>query len=300
MLKNLKIGTKFSFLLSVVFIISITVSGGALSVILQQMAQNEVASEAKILIQTINSVRDYTQEHINPLLTPRLDTQSAFIPEIVPAFSATEVLTNLRKNPEYKNFLYKEATLNPTNLRDQADVFEAKLVERFRNDSKTKEITGFRTIAQSKVFYIARPLAITQQSCLRCHSTPEQAPKSQLATYGTKNGFGWKLNDIITAQVISVPSEDVFDIAHKNWSLFMGLLIVIFFIVILFINFFIKKSVIHRINKIQKIAQEVSIGNMSANFEDKSHDEIGSLAIAFNRMKYSLEIALKLLKEQEN
>ncbi|MBH8554202.1 DUF3365 domain-containing protein [Nostocaceae cyanobacterium CENA357] len=300
MLKNLKIGTKFNLILMLVFLVSIFVSGAILSRVLEQRAQNEVTSQAQILIKTMNSVRNYTQNKVNPLLAPRLETESVFIPETVPAFSATEVFETFRKNEEYQNFLYKEATLNPTNLRDKADSFETKLVERFRNEPKTKELSGFRTLPEGEVFYIARPLAITEQKCLRCHSTPDQAPKSQLTTYGTKNGFGWQLNEIIAAQTISVPSEDVFQNAHQSWLLIMGLLITIFAIVILLINFLIKKTVIQRIRKIEKIAQKVSTGDMSADFDEKSHDEIGGLAAAFNRMKSSLKIAMDILNQQNN
>ena len=300
MLKNLKIGTKFNLILMLVFLVSIVVSGLALSRVLEQRAQNEVTSQALILIKTMNSVRSYTQNRINGLLAPRLATEAAFIPETVPAFSATEVFENLRKNPEYENFLYKEATINPTNLRDKADNFETKLVERFRQNPKTPEISGFRDFPDGQVFYIARPLAVTQQSCLQCHSTPDQAPKSQLASYGTENGFGWKLNEIIAAQIISVPSEDVFASANRTWNLIMGLLVAIFAIVVLLINYLIKKTVIQRIRKIEKIAQQVSTGDMSADFAEKSHDEIGGLAAAFNRMKSSLEIAMNLLNQQNH
>ncbi|MBH8563590.1 DUF3365 domain-containing protein [Nostoc sp. CENA67] len=300
MLKNLKIGTKFNLILMLVFLVSIFVTGLALSRVLEQRAQNEVTSQALILIKTMNSVRSYTQNRINGLLAPRLATEPAFIPETVPAFSATEVFEYLRKNPEYENFLYKEATLNPTNLRDKADNFEAKLVEQFRQNPKTPEISGFRDFPDGQVFYIARPLAVTQQSCLQCHSTPDQAPKSLLATYGTENGFGWKLNDIIAAQIISVPSEDVFANANRTWKLIMGLLVAIFAIVVLLINYLIKKTVIQRIRKIEKIAQQVSTGDMSADFAEQSHDEIGGLAAAFNRMKASLEIAMNLLNQQNH
>lgn len=206
-IKNLKIGTKFNLLLIIVFIISIVVSGTALSSVLQRRAQNEVTDKALILIKTMTSVRKYTQDRVNPLLAPRLETEPVFISETIPAFSATEVFENLRKNEEYKNFLYKEATLNPTNLRDKADPFEAQIVERFRNNPKLQEISDFREFPEGTVFYIARPLAVSQQTCLRCHSTPDQAPKSQLATYGSTNGFNWKLNEIVAAQIISVPSE---------------------------------------------------------------------------------------------
>ncbi|AFY36196.1 DUF3365 domain-containing protein [Calothrix sp. PCC 7507] len=298
MLKNLKIGTKINLLLMLVFIISIFISGAALSSVLQQRAQLEVTNKALILIKTMNSVRSYTQNHVNPLLADRLETEPAFIAETVPAFSATEVFENFRKNEEYKNFIYKEATLNPTNLRDKADNFETQIVQQFRRDSKLKELSGYLTLPGDKVFYIARPLAITDQKCLRCHSTPEAAPKSQLATYGSENGFGWKLNEIIAAQIISVPSEEVFDNAQQTWSLIMGILIAVFAVILLLINFLIKRTVIQRIRKIEKIAQKVSTGDTEASFDEDSQDEIGGLAAAFNRMKSSLEIAMKLLNQQ--
>ncbi|UKP00192.1 c-type heme family protein [Nostoc sp. UHCC 0870] len=295
MLNNLKIGTKFNLLLILVFIASICVSGAILSSVLQRRAQNEVSSQALLLMKTMNSVRTYTQNRINPLLAPQLETATAFIPETVPAFSATEVFENFRQTEGNENFLYKEATLNPTNLRDKADSFETQLVERFRRESKIKEIVGFRSLPQGDVFYIARPLGITQQTCLRCHSTPELAPKSQLITYGTKNGFGWKLNEIVAAQIISVPSKEIFNHAQGSWSLIMGLLIAIFTIVLLIINFLIKKTVIQRIKNIERIAQRVSTGDMTADFDEASKDEIGGLAAAFNRMKSSLKIAMDML-----
>ncbi|MEA5566179.1 Tll0287-like domain-containing protein [Anabaena sp. UHCC 0399] len=298
MLNNLKIGTKFNLLLILVFIASICLSGAILSSVLQRRAQNEVSSQALILMKTMNSVRTYTQNRINPLLAPQLETATAFIPETVPAFSATEVFENFRQTEGNENFLYKEATLNPTNLRDKADSFETQLVERFRRESKIKEIVGFRSLPEGDVFYIARPLAITQQTCLRCHSTPELAPKSQLTTYGTKNGFGWKLNEIVAAQIISVPSKEIFNYAQSSWSLIMGLLIAIFTVVLLLINFLIKKTVIQRIKNIERIAQKVSTGDMSADFDEGSKDEIGGLAAAFNRMKSSLKIAMDMLNQQ--
>ncbi|WP_375475947.1 DUF3365 domain-containing protein [uncultured Nostoc sp.] len=297
-LKNLKIGAKFNLLLILVFIVGILGSGVALSSVLQGRAQNEVASQAQILIQMVNAVRDYTQNRIDPLLEPRLDTNPTFMPEVVPTFSSKEVFENFRKKPEYKNFFHKDATLNPTNLADKADNFEAPLVERFRNDSKILEITGFRNLSEGEVFYIAQPLKITQAKCLRCHSTPDQAPKSQLATYGSENGFGWQLNQIVSAQIISVPSQEIFASAKRTWTLIMGLLITIFAIVVFLINFLIKKYVIQRIRKIEKIAQKVSVGDMSADFEESSNDEIGGLAEAFNRMKASLKIALEMLNNQ--
>lgn len=297
LLKKLKVGTKFNLILTLVFISGILLSGAALSRVLEQKAQDEVTSSALILIQTMNSVRNYTSERVNPLLQPRLNTEPVFIPETVPAYSAIEIFEDIRKNESYKNFFYKEATLNPTNLRDKADKFETELVERFRHKSD-KELSGFRNLPEGNMFYIARPLAIKKESCLQCHSIPAVAPKSLITTYGTEHGFGWKLNQIIATQIVYVPADKVFESARQSLSLFMGILISIFAIVVLLINLVLKQTVIEPIRKMAKMAYEVSTGKISSDFAQNSNDEIGALAAALNRMKSSLEIAMKLLNQQ--
>ncbi len=298
MLKNLKLTTKFSLILVLVFIGGIVISGVALSKALENRAESEVTSQALLLIQTMSAVRTYTSDHVNPLLAPRLETESQFLPETVPAYSAIEVFGNLRNNEDYKNFFYKEATLNPTNLRDKADVFEAQIVDRFRAEPKTKQISGFRSVPGGEIFYIARPLTVNNESCLQCHSTPDRAPKSQLASYGTEWGFGWKLHEVVAAQIISVPSAEVFASARRSLGLLMGILFGIFAIVILLINFFLKRFVIQPIRKMSRVAHKVSTGETAADFDQTTNDEIGVLAASFNRMKSSLEIAMKLLQQQ--
>ena len=60
MLRNIKLGTRFNLLLLLVFICSVSLSGLALSRMLQQKAQDEVTSKALTLMQTMTAVRTYT------------------------------------------------------------------------------------------------------------------------------------------------------------------------------------------------------------------------------------------------
>lgn len=151
MLNNLKIAAKFNLLLILVFIISIVMSGVTLSNLLQQRAQEEVTSKALLLTETMTSIRNYTFNQVTPQFLPRLNTEPGFISEAIPAFSAKEVFELLRKKEDYKNFFYKPAALNPTNLEDKADQFEAQLIEQFRHDSNTKEISGFRNFHEGQM-----------------------------------------------------------------------------------------------------------------------------------------------------
>jgi HAMP domain-containing protein len=298
-IKKLNLEAKFNVFLTIVFIVGSIVSGSLLFNVLEQNAEKEVVNKAELIVQTMNSVRDYTSSNILPLLSQRVETEQAFIPEIIPAFSATEVFQKLRKNEDYRSFFYKEATLNPTNLRDKVDSFESKLVERFRNEAGTKELSGFRDLPGGKIFYFAHPLAIKKETCLRCHSTPDRAPKSQINTYGSENGFGWKLGEIVAAQVISVPAEEVFNNAQDALKLIMAVLIGTFAAILLTVNYLLRKAVIRPIRNMARTAESVSLGDMESEFEHKSQDEIGLLAAAFNRMKSSLEISMNLLNRKE-
>jgi hypothetical protein len=51
------------------------------------------------------------------------------------------------------------------------------------------------------------PYAHQRCKCLACHDTPDTAPRTLVERYGNANGFGWKLNDILTAQIVSAPME---------------------------------------------------------------------------------------------
>jgi Protein of unknown function (DUF3365) len=48
------------------------------------------------------------------------------------------------------------------------------------------------------------PCSSKDAKCLACHDTPD---RTLVERYGNANGFGWKLNDILTAQIVSAPME---------------------------------------------------------------------------------------------
>lgn len=309
MLTNLKLAPKFTVLLSLVFISAIAISGAILSQTTLQRAEADVAYKGKILMGLMNSVRTYTNNEINPLVAPRVETAPKFIPQSIPSYSVRQVFEILRKDSDYKDYFYKDAVLNPTNLRDYVDEFEVDLVKQFREDPNLKEVSGFRNRSGEEVFYYAQPITIKKQSCLRCHSTPEAAPKSQLATYGSEHGFGWELDKVLGTQTIYVPSEEIFAAARHNLSLVMGIFIGIFALVILLINYLLKQAVIQPIRPMARLAQKISSEQfmMEENEEadldslekvSKKSDELGQLARLFQQMAHSIYVREQSLAQQ--
>jgi methyl-accepting chemotaxis protein len=293
--KKLKLSLKFTLILGIFLIVGIIFGGLLLSKTAQQKAEQQVANKAIILMEMMNSVRNYTSNEIQPLLLKQLETETNFIPETIPAYSARQIFDNLRNSPNYRDYFYKEATINPTNLRDKADKFEIAIVEKFRKLPQLTEVSGFRHLEGNNLFYVARPLAITQANCLRCHSSPNLAPKSQIKSYGSEHGFNWKLNEIVGMQTVYVTADEIFLIHQQQLWLTLIIFTSIFTITILLINTLLKQNVIQPLVPMAKLAQRLSSEQISSeNSLDKylekldkvakRSDELGQLATLFRQM----------------
>jgi hypothetical protein len=243
--------------------------------LLQANAREQIAQNARIIMETATSSRIYTTKHVAPLLqhknfkiqtavaefqktiadlpkdidptTPKdlrlasskrayalgqqrfltaqqqlvdsvkgkegelLDNE--FHPQSVPAFAATEIFNYLRE--KYPEYFYKEATLNPTNERDRATDWETDIVNQFRGNTKLPEFLTTRATPTGEALVLARPIKINNVSCLTCHTTPEQAPPEMVKLYPRRGGYGWKLDEIIGAQIVSVPMAVPMAMADK-------------------------------------------------------------------------------------
>jgi methyl-accepting chemotaxis protein len=295
-LQKLKLSIKFTLILGLVFIGGLLVSGLVLSHTAQQQAEKLVADQSLLMMETMNSVRFYTSDYIKPYLSPLQASQSEFIAETVPAFSAREVFEILRSRGDFKEFSYKEATLNPTNLRDEADLFEATIVKDFRQDPNLRELRGFRNrVAGEKLFYVARPLAVTDSSCLECHGNPSDAPPSQIETYGSENGYGWQLNEIVAAQMIYVPATTVLDSYRRQLILGLGIFTGIYALILVLLNRLLKRTVIRPIRPMAQLAQRITLNELSPEEAEteavqrletmaQGSDELSQLAKVFQLM----------------
>lgn len=285
---------KFNLILFGVFVTGLVVTGAVSHTLLFKNAREEVVRNAELMLESAIAIRTYTISHVRP----KLDAQLAekFLPETVPAFAATETLDKLKD--KYSDYAYKEATLNPTNPRDRASDWEADLVQVFRNSGATTELVGEREAATGRMLYIARPIKITNAACLACHSTPQAAPASMLKLYGTANGFGWKMDEIVGAQVVSVPMSLPIKNAERAFSTFMGSMAAVFIVAFVVINVMLSWLIIRPISKMSSAADAVSTGNFETpEFVERGKDEVAALASSFNRMRRSLQKALQMIEE---
>ena len=250
---------KFNLILILVFAVALVPAAYLSNDLLQSNARTQIVQNARIMMQTALATRGYTNKQIKP----------------------------------------KEATLNPTNPRDRTVDWEADVVNAFRANDKLTEVTGEREGPLGRSLYLARPIKITDAGCLSCHTTPDVAPASVVKAYGTSNGYGWKLNEIIGAQIVTVPMAVPIRMAHTAFRTLLGSLVGVFVFILLILNVLLWLVVIRPIRKLSSMADAVSTGNFDVpEVAVTGHDEVSVLAGSFNRMRISLAKALKLLEDE--
>jgi len=285
--------TKFNLAMLVAFVLGLSLGGVFLYAMARQEALDEVLREASVMMSAATATRTYTVQEITPLLTEQ--SKLRFLPHTDPSWAAQTHMRNLEKLlPQYR---YKEASLNPTNPADRATDWEADMIGEFSRNPEMKDLVRTRDSAFGPVLSLSRPIRLKDPACLACHSTPAAAPATLIDLYGSGNGFGWKLDDVVGLQVVTVPLKVALDRANQRIWLYLGGLAAIFLAVMVLLNILLTTLIVRPVRRMSAIADEISTGNMGApEIEPKGRDEIASLGTSFNRMRRSLENAMKLLE----
>ena len=286
----MKLQTRLELVILIIFICGWLTAGVTTYALEQQNARKEVVRKAEVLLNTAVAARGYTSNEIAPLLNEL--KKSEFIPQTVPSYAAQQLFNRLDK--EYQDYDYVERALNPTSPKDLAEGWQVELIQEFIQNPQLPEVVGERTTrAGSNFLYVAQPIQIKQQSCLKCHSTPDGAPPELFKTYGSSNCFGWKLNQIIGTRLISVPMSIPQKRANETVISFMLLLASILLIAYTAVSLIVRNWVISPLDSIARIVEEVSLNKAGiSKLPEERTDEIGKLSKSINRLLISLGKAL--------
>lgn len=288
----MKLYAKFSLVLVTVFALGVAIAGTLMYGYLQRSARAQVVQQANLMLETAQATRAYTQQQITPLRSKQRG--GPFHAQWVPAYAATQVFAYVHaQNPAYN---YREPTRNPTNPADRPTDWESDIIDAFRSNPQLATFQGERDAPTGRSLVLAKPILATG-ACMECHSTPAAAPVAMVKQYGSTNGFGWKLGEVIGAQVVSVPVAVPVQLANDAFRGLIVSFIGVALVMLIALNAVLMFAVTRPIRALATTADDVSKGNLDApDFTTGTHDEIGLLGDAFNRMHRSLLKALKMLE----
>jgi protein-histidine pros-kinase len=285
--------TKFNLAILVAFAVGFAAAAFGLHGLFVNDARDAVLQNARIMMTAANAIRKYTADDLVPLLP--LEHNGKFVAETVPAFAAQ---TNFKDvQAAFAGYTYREPALNPTNLEDRAQDWEADIIRVFRTDAGKKELMVERDTPIGPTLNLAIPITITDPTCLMCHSTAAAAPPILTQTYGSANGFGWQLNETIGAQIVTVPMAVPLKVAQAAFATFLIVLVVIFVAIFIILNVMLHYLVVTPVKRVSAMADAVSLGAEDVETYIKpGKDEISSLSVSFNRMRESLKHAMDMIR----
>jgi HAMP domain-containing protein len=285
---------KFNIVMLAAFLAGLVLAAAFLNDFSQRAARKAVLSEAALMMGQVNATIHYTDTQVSPLVSRSMNVQ--FLPQAIPFYAAQQTFDSLAA--KFPDYTFRQPTTNPTNPSDKPVPSEAKIIDTLTAQPSLDSLVTERTTDAGKIMSFSEPIRVDSKGCLACHSTPAAAPASMIDVYGKNNGFGWKLGDIVGAEVVSVPERVALAQARHSLYAIMGSLAVVFAVMLLLLNLMLHLFIIKPVRRVSALADEVSLGNMDVPEIDASgKDEIGSLSRSFNRMRRSLAAALRLLEE---
>lgn len=289
----MKLLTKFNLVLIVVFGVGIFLISDNAYNFLMQNAKQQVLQQAELMEASASATKDYTEQQVSPILEKTPQHSKNFLSQTIP-FYAVNVTFKLLRN-SYSDYTLREAALNPLNLDDRATEWEADLINYFRDHPDQSQHMGERDTPTGRVLYVANAIS-AGPGCLQCHSEPSIAPKAMVRHYGGEHGFQWKPNEIIGAQIISVPMSVPIAMADKGFRNLLISLGAIFLFTIALIDVAMYLIVIRPLRRVSKNADIISKGEIDLPLlEIKGKDEISEVTASFNRMHTSLIKAFEML-----
>ena len=289
----MKLLLKFNLVFLLVFGLGMALISRNARTFLMNSALEQVQQQAELMSASASATKDYTDQQISPLLEKTQQHRDTFLPQTIPFYAANATFHYLRSS--HPDYTLREAALNPTNLDDRAEDWEADLIGYFRNNPGQTQHVGERSTPTGPVLYVANSI-VAAPGCLACHSQASIAPTAMVHHYGRDHGFGWKANEIVGAQIVSVPMSVPIAIANEGFrNLLIGLAST-FLLTIVLIDLAMYLIVIRPLKRVSRNANIISKGEVDMPpLEVHGSDEIAEVTASFNRMHTSLVKAFELL-----
>ncbi len=244
----------------------------------KELVIQDAKQEVKAILDTTNALRSYVENVQKPVIY-QLKKEGKlydeyFDPKILSASYMARNIHEIHARSQFSKseipYRYKLAATNPRNPKNRADAFEAKILNRFRA-GEIKEYSTILKEADEKYFFTAIPVDKNKQSCMRCHSVPEVAPRELVKLYGTTAGFHEKVGDIRAMISLKIPLSHIIDTHISKFFMSSFIALLLFSILYLFLYVIYKKDIKIQKEREKLIANQNKLASMGEMIGNIAH-----------------------------
>ncbi|MBN2377907.1 MAG: PAS domain S-box protein [Sedimentisphaerales bacterium] len=163
---------------------------------------HQLHHQAEMALEFDLAIRSYVGEQVRPFSEDHIE-KGEFYPETMStSFVARSIFDKVRE--KFSDCVIKFSSGDPRNPANQANPAELSIIKHFNENPQTQRWTGEIQMGQEKYLghFSARRM---EESCLRCHGEPGDAPASLLERYGDEAGFHRPIGEVIALDTIAIP-----------------------------------------------------------------------------------------------
>lgn len=304
MFKNTSLILRFSFL----FVLALVLIGGAYYLVLRQVYYSELQRQARGMADNVDAFGKWVSQYGRVWVKDKSDTkflsQASFVGHAAdgtegvpvsfysknPALAQREFSEVVAKSTASAKFrITSDNWMNPANKPDPWETQAIAAIKSGGLDEYVQLLNGRYRYARKIVH---------GSSCVACHGDPATAPRDVTEQYGRERGYGFKVGDVAGIISVSLPAEPLLVASFGVLGpLELGLIVLAFVILYLFMHY----GVARPIRKLTRDAQLISVGRAVEldvrNISQKSRNELGQLALAIARLRTSMELAIRRMKQ---
>ncbi len=192
--------------------------------------------------------------------------------------------------------------------QDKPDQWELQAIQKIKTAKKEEKKAHDEFWGWGKEKFRFAKAIYVKKGCLKCHGPIEQiAPeikKALKAKYGEnyKRAVNYKVGELRGLISVKIKPRSILLTAITMIDIWNILALILAFLIFWL---FAKSEIIRPVEKLTKAAHDISVGKMEVDLqvrglqEDKVRDEITKLAIAIDRLKTSIQLAMERLKKKK-
>lgn len=303
MFKSLSMRTGIVLITGILFI-SITVFTIFLvNINLREQAFLEAQSKARLLLDSNLAIHTYFTKIMKPNLFETLKplaNPNYFDPTWMSSTFAVMKMQEYFRHFNSEPFFYKEASIDARSPQNEADEYEKSFLDELEKDSSLIHKNDIRIIDGKPYLVNMRRGEAMEASCLRCHSTPDQAPGDLVRIYGPEKSFNRNMNDIVQAISIKIPLAEAYGNADyfsfKLSCFIVAGLIASFSVLFFLLRIFLVSPLAAVRDKAVMIAKNPEL--VGEQIDSPRVKELRELVDAFNHMSLTLQKSYENLEEK--
>jgi two-component sensor histidine kinase len=183
-------------------------------------ALNAAKKSAHLILARNLATHKYFSQHLKPSvfeITKDMRSDDFFDPRWMSSTYAIRGIDELYKNddPSHQIYYYKEAAIDARSKFNEADEIEREFLMELNENKDVMLRSEVRSINGELFYVVMHRGEKTDESCMMCHRTPENAPADLVKLYGPERAFNRKVGRTVSALSIRIPLSEAYDRVNR-------------------------------------------------------------------------------------